>query len=347
MGLSAECIVMLEHMNKPAFFSDDVIVIHANNEAKQIGINNHTALSDILGSLTDESQILTKPINDIYYTVSCACVGEFKLYILDRSLQQQQLQSLLRAAQHLRMPLAALTSSVNSLKDQFQDLDDPDVISSMQKATKQLFSLQRTVRNMSDVTDFFTTRYSKLQTVNIIEHVQELAEKLSANFEKTNVNITYTVEDDYEYCSIDTELLERAVYNMISNSLKANSQNIHISLSRHTQYFHLTVTDDGHGISNEDKSSILSKFKEEPSLNFEKSGLGLGMLIIHAAAIAHNGTVLIADAEPHGCKITLTIEINKSHSSVKQSPILLQVDPMGGIDPMIIELAEYLPWHLF
>ncbi len=347
MGLSVECITMLEHMNKPAFFTENAVIIHVNKAAEKLGITESTPLNDVLVDVLCEDQVLTKTLNGNCYTVSSVTIGDYKLYIFEQTLQEQQLKSLLRAAQHLRMPLAALTSSVNTIMAQVREKDDPEAIAIMQKASKQLFTLHRTVRNMADVTDFLNKRYSKLEHINIFEYVREISEKLSATFSNNDVNITCSIADEDVYCNIDTELLERAIYNMISNALKANSHNIHIALTKTGKQLQLTVSDDGHGMTNEEKVSILSKFKTEPTLNFENRGLGLGMLIIHAAAIAHNGTVLITDAEPCGCKITITMQISKEAPVLKQNPVLINIDPKGGIDPVMIELADFLPPELF
>jgi len=225
--------------------------------------------------------------------------------------------------------------------------DDPDTVTAMQKATKQLFTLHRTVRNMSEVREYFKKRHTKLDNINVFQFIRELCEKISANFEKTNVVITYSIADDDVYCNVDTQLLERAFYNMISNSLKAESSRIHIAFEKSGKQLFLTVSDDGRGMTAEEKAGVLSKFTTEPSLNFENRGLGLGMVIIHAAAIAHDGTVLIADAEPKGTKITMTLQISKDTPVFKQNPVLISVDPMGGIDPLMIELADFLPPEIF
>lgn len=345
MGVSVECITILEHINKPAFISDNAEVLHANKAAITLGIMQGEPLTNLLRDTTCDVQ--TKEIQSVYYTINSSPIGAYKLHVLEQSSQDQQLQSLLRAAQHLRAPLASLTSSVNSIMTHTRLCNDPDAVLTMQKATKQLFTLHRTVRNMSEVKEYFNKRYTKLENINVFRFVRDLCEKVCAGFQMSNVNITYAIADEDVYCNVDTQLLERAFYNMISNSLKAESSNIHIVFERSGKQLILTVSDDGRGMTDEEKAEILSKFKTEPSLNFENRGLGLGMVIIHAAAIAHSGTVLIANAEPKGCKITLTLQISKDMPVFKQNPVLISVDPMGGIDPLMIELAEFLPPEIF
>ena len=342
MEVSVECIALLEHMNSPAFISNNAEVLHANKAAISLGITQGTPLIDLLVDTTCE--VFTKEIQNVYYTITSSSIGAYKLYVLEQSLQEQQFQSLLRAAQHLRMPLASLTSSVNTLT---RLSDDPDTIAAMQKATKQLFTLHRTVRNMSEVKEYFKKRHAKIENINVFQFIRELCEKVCTNFEKSNINITYAIAAEDVYCNVDTQLLERAFYNMISNSLKAESSNIHVVFERSGKQLILIVSDDGHGMTNEEKAEILSKFKSAPSLNFENRGLGLGMVIIHAAAIAHDGTVLIADAAPKGCSITLTLQISKDTPVLKQNPVLISIDPIGGIDPLMIELADVLPPEMF
>lgn len=347
MGLSVECIAMLNHMNKPAFITDNAVIIHVNKEAMLLGITENSPLSEVSDEAISENEVITKIINDVSYMITASKIGDYRLYVLEQCLQQQQLLSLLRAAQHLRRPLGALTSSINNITEQIRRTEDHDAIINMQKATRQLFMLLRTVRNMSDVTDFLNKRYHKLEHINVSEFIRELCEKLSAHFAKSDVTINASIADEDLYCNINAQLLERAIYNMISNSLKANSNNILISLKKTGKQLRITVTDDGSGMSDEEKARILSKFKDEPALSFENYGLGLGMLIIHAAAAAHNGTILITDAKPKGCQITLTMEISKEAPVLRQTPKLIRVDPVGGIDSLLIELADHLPSEIF
>lgn len=353
MELSNDCLIMLEHLGKPAFFSNNETISYVNTKANAIGINANTPLSEIFrncldpDALSSAKAVFNTTINRINYTVTTSAVGNLKLFILEESNEIQQLQSVLRAAQQLRSPLAGLSSAINLLTETNRDSADPNIIKLTQKTTKHLFSLQRSVRNMSDITLFLEDRAGKKETVDTAAYIQELAEKIIQQVCKSGIAISYIGPDEKIYCNIDSTLIERAIYNMISNALKAGSKNIHISLTRKSKTLQLSVQDDGCGMTDDEKNQFLSKFRENPVINAHGYGLGLGMMIIHAAAAAHNGTMLISDIEPHGCKISITIAIESEPLLLKQTPVTIQIDPMGGIDPLLLELSDFLPSEMF
>lgn len=349
MELSNESLRILECLEQPAFIADTSAIVHANGTALQIGIKSDMALKDLLDEeishITAENTraFFSLKYKDVQYMVTAAQIDDVRLFIMAQSDEYKQLQVLLRAAQQLRVPLASLTSTVNRLKDQQPADSDPQTTKLIQRTSKHLMSMQRTILNMSDATLFLKDRSDKKETADAASIIREVSEKLVQHFNHTDINITYSGPEEPIVCSIDKSIIERAVYNMVSNSLKAESRNVHIELTKKNNMMHLSVSDDGCGISEADKSRILSRFNESPAWNMQHYGLGLGMLIVHAAASTHKGTLLIADVQPHGCKITLTMAIEKDTLLLKQKPLLIKVDPLGGADPLLLELSDILP----
>ena len=348
MELSNECLIMLECMNTPAFFADQQSIVHVNQKASALGINTGAKVDELLNKNhlelveQDCNSLLLTRLHGVNYTVSITSIGALHLFILKKSEDPNQLQGLERAAQQLRVPLTALASSIRLIKES-EAPKSPDNIKYFNKATKQLFTLQRAVRNMSDACMFFKDRSTKKEYTDVTAHLLEISQKLTHRLEGSAIDLTFSYPSEQICCSIDKGLLERALYNMVSNSLKAESKHIEISLTKKNNTLFLTVQDDGCGISDAEKQSILSRFKEEPSWSMDRLGLGLGMMIIHAAACAHNGTMLISDHAPHGCKITITITIEKEPTMLKQKPALINIDPLGGTDQLLLELSDILP----
>lgn len=337
MDFPIERLQMLEQFDKPAFFADQESILASNANAKAVGIYEGAKLSELFAAESSDSsqQLFTARLQGIEYTVSAAQVGNIKLYTLTVSELTQQLQGIMRAAQQLRIPLSGLTSSFDLLKQKKSD--------QLNTIDKHLHALRRAVRNMSDASLFLEDRSSKKETVEIASYFAETAQKLQQHFTDSKICISYSVFEEKLYCNADIALIERALYNMVSNSLKAGSRNLQLELKKKNKTLYLTVTDDGCGMTDEQKADILTKFREQPSWAFQNYGLGLGMMIVYAAAKAHKGTLLISDNDPHGCRITLTITIEKCESVLRQKPVSIYVDPLGGADPLLLELSDVLP----
>lgn len=339
MEVSKENLLILEQFDKPAFFANAAVVLAANSKAASIGIEADAELSDSFMRKQSKylcAQTFSATFQGIEYTVSAAKIGEFTLYTLSANALTEQLQSIMRAAQQLRSPLAGLSGALDLIK---QDHKDPIY----GRTAKHLHALQRAVRNMSDAALFLEDRSSKKETVEIAGYFEETAEKLRQHFSDTDISISYSLFSEKLYCNMDISLIERAIYNMVSNSLKAGSKNLELDLKKNDGTLYLTITDDGCGMPNEQKASILTRFKEQPGWASQGYGLGLGMMIVFAAAKAHNGAMMIGDVTPHGCKITLTFAIEKDDTMVRQKAAGLRIDPLGGADPLLLELSDILP----
>lgn len=100
--------------------------------------------------------------------------------------------------------------------------------------------------------------------------------------------------------------MKRVMINLIKNSLAAieNEGKIRIQTSYDSklQMVRLEVSDDGRGISDEDKGRLF-----EPYFSTRKSGTGLGLTIVNAIISDHNGYIRVRDNKPKGT--TFLIEL--------------------------------------
>ena len=79
----------------------------------------------------------------------------------------------------------------------------------------------------------------------------------------------------------------------------------------------VTVSDNGPGISDDNKAHIFEMFFiGNNKIADGRRGLGLGLALCKSIIDAHNGTITLSDNTPHGCIFTFTlpaerIEINE------------------------------------
>ena len=341
--LSPECILILKQLDKPAFFAKDGIIIESNQLAVNLGFCKNDVLANKFETPADnQNMVFTNRFNGDYYTVSKSSVEKLQFYILEPSVNQEFLNTLSGIATNLRSSMSGFVYSLDNIKPTILNSGSPKTISTLKQATRNFFSLQRSIRNMSDIGNILKSNKSQKENVNLTGYFSEQVEKLNTYLNHSDVNITCTLPEEQLFCAINKELMERALYNMVSNSLNAGSNNIHIELSKTENRISLTVSDDGTGMNDEQKANILRKFQKTPSLSLEKTGAGFGMLIVHATAVYHNGTILITDADPKGCKVTLTFDQKETTNYLRQTPALIKSDSIGGTDHLLIELANHI-----
>ncbi|ADM10865.1 hypothetical protein PB2503_00490 [Parvularcula bermudensis HTCC2503] len=107
----------------------------------------------------------------------------------------------------------------------------------------------------------------------------------------------------------DEDLLLRVLANLLENAIRHTNSGTAIVLraTSAADNAQLIVTDNGHGIPADDCERMTERFAR---LSPERApgGTGLGLALVKAVAIAHDGTLLLDDANP-GLRVTLTIPL--------------------------------------
>ena len=117
---------------------------------------------------------------------------------------------------------------------------------------------------------------------------------------------------------------------------------ISAKLARRGNKRHLSIRDSGSGIPDEVYGTLFTRHLRGTHLEDSRYGIGLGMVLVRSAAIAHGGTVLVQRLPEGGTCVTITLSIRKTTGNTVTSPILLP-DYAGGFDHALMELADVLP----
>lgn len=108
----------------------------------------------------------------------------------------------------------------------------------------------------------------------------------------------------------DPALLERALANLIRNSVRHAGPSARLTLAAHrsADHLHLTVADDGPGVPPEAWARLGEPFyRPDLARTRESGGVGLGLAIVRSAIAACGGTVVFRPAEPHGFVAQITL----------------------------------------
>lgn len=337
---------MIGQLDYPAFLVKRGMVMAVNLAAKQRLIETGMSIRDMIVTGFEEYNSFTE--GDLYLTlrlgeIPCNCtvtrLEEADLFTVDTSVSNAELQALALAAEHLCMPI----SEISIILDRLTDID----ADYRAKLTQNLFRLQRMIGNMSDAFEL-TNAAPRMVTCEMVGLFEQLLEKAKTLLSHSGIDIQYHLPNHTVYALADQQLLERAVYNLLSNAAKftAVGKAIDVTLKHIDNKLYLTVLDHGAGIENTLRGSMFSRFTRQPGIEDRRHGLGLGMSLIHSAAAAHGGTVLVEHTEGQGAKITMALCIKTSGNTPLRASAL-KPDIYGGRDPALIELADVLPHWLF
>lgn len=262
------------------------------------------------------------------------------VFLLEEDTAHPELQALALAARELRAPL----SNAMLIADKLLDNSDPGVNAQVARLNRGLYQLLRIVGNMSDAgyrSSHSTQSLHEMGAVfsGILQKAQSLAQAAGMT-----LHCTVLSETIYSLC--DPEQLERAVLNILSNAIKFSPQGstIEASLSRSGGMLRLSICDTGSGISDAVLRSVFYRYLRQCTLEDNRFGLGLGMVLIRSAAVQHGGAVLIDQPEGTGTRVTLTLAIRQDAPQLSER--ILRPIP-GGYDSGLVELSEVLPPQMY
>lgn len=344
--------LLLDLLNRPAFCVRDGIVIQANRAAKQRLIQEGIAVASLLPN--DHCAYSTFSGGCLYLTVVSAGIScgasvtrtdDLDLFQLDQETDSTELKALALAAQQLRIPLQSIMAVAEQL---------PKCDTKSQKQAGQInqaiHQLHRIICNMSDVNRYFDGIAVRMEMVDIASVFDEAMERLSVLAEASGRTIQFSGLPQAVLGIADSEMLNRAISNLVSNAIKFSPKAsvIDAKLTKSGNMLHFSIQDQGQGIAPDVLGNVFHRFSREPAVEDSRNGIGLGMALVRSVAATHGGTVLIDQPESQGTRVTVTIAIRKTQQATVRSPIRLPVgDYAGGRDLGLLELSEVLPDKLY
>lgn len=346
---------LLDLMVHPAFCVKDGIIIKVNPGAAGFMIEAGEPVSRFLHTGAEEYAAFSDGCLYLSLTVAGHCLGAsvtrmagFDVFCLEQSADNAELQAMALAARELREPLSSVMITAERLFPVSGLENDPATREQVSRINRGLFQMLRVIGNMSDADRYCTDDATRQEIRDICGVLEEAFAKAAALVEHTGITLRYEGHPEPVYFLTDSEKLERAVFNIISNAIKFTPKNgtIEAKLTRRGSKLYLTVQDSGCGITDSLRSGIFTRYTRQPGVEDGRFGIGLGMVLIRAAATLHGGTVLVDQPAGSGTRITMTLAIRQNTLGQLRSP-MLTMDYAGERDHALIELSDSLPSSLY
>ena len=335
----------LELLSQPGFFVRENRITYVNQAAQALLLMAGQEIDPLLNTgCTEYHQFvsgqlhLSLNIDSTIWNASVIRMEDQDLFLLEQESDAEAFRSMELISMELRNPLMNVISSAQQLLSQLEP-ENPEAALRMNRGLAQLLRL---TSNLSDAGRYRES--SHMETRDICALLEELLEKAKTLSNGSGIQLSWELPREAIPCLLDSEQLERALWNLISNAMKFLPQNgsIFVKLSRHGQRLQLSVSDSGSGIAEEIRNSVFQRYLRQPGIEDSRFGLGLGMTIVHTAAQNHGGTVLIEQNADAGTRVTMTLAIRQKEECAMQSPIL-RPDYSGGWDHGLVELSDVLP----
>lgn len=348
---------VLELIAQPAFLAKDDKIVWCNAVARSLLLEGAVLSlllekNHLLFSLWNKEGTLQIPltVGGKEYDASVRATEEGDLFIA--SLRAPEFNATAAAVVNisatLRKPLQNMMSAAGELFEELESQGSDKLTAASSRLNRSIYQFLRLCGQMSDGGRLLLHRKALRREptdLNVFFHsfiaqarplVQSLG--LTLDFEPPAVPLR---------ADVDTALLERALYNLISNSLNYTPKGgtISISLQKQGKMLLICVSDNGEGISPDVLSTLFERFTEH-SIGDSRWGIGLGLPMAREISRLHGGNLVVApNPEGQGTSVTFSL-------SMEQAPLELhsrgvRYDYCGGLHHGLVELSDVLGPELF
>ena len=213
-----------------------------------------------------------------------------------------------QVAHEIKNPLTPMKLSAQYLQKAWDDKApdwDKRLKNFTQTITEQIETLSTIASEFSDFAKMPVTKNEKIELIKILQNSIDIFK----DYKKYNIELKYSGSKNY-YVLGDKNQMLRVFNNLIKNSIQAmshkDSGNIDIEISSSEKEHIIKITDDGHGITEEQAGSIFS-----PSFTTRSSGTGLGLSIVKSIITEAGGEISFSSEEGKGTTFEIRLPVYK------------------------------------
>lgn len=272
-------------------------------------------LPDELPEFEGEGRILCANVGLKDYSIRCLRIGELQLYSF--CPEQERSNGLLSDG-----VLNGLLSELFNLRigtDRLLEREAPDQDTMIWRLTarRSLFALERQLGNLRLAKCLQDGVYPcRMKTVELNSYCEELIEIIRSVTEGGGIQLRMEPAPSELSISVDPELLERMLLNLVSNAFAVTRRGgvIRLSLGRNARNGRITVSDNGGGIRPEVLDSVFHRASVPATLDDLNPArtAGLGLCIVRGAATLLDGTVMIENRPGEGTSVHISLPLNRT-----------------------------------
>jgi signal transduction histidine kinase len=223
-------------------------------------------------------------------------------------------QLILDIAHELRNPLMVQQSHLELLVD---NVTQPTP-QQLQTIYEQNLLLGRLVRDLQVLA---LADAGELQILRTPAPLGEVLESIVAHMlptmEEKKLILKADIADDLPTLSVDRQRIEQVLFNFLDNACRYTPPGgtIHLTAQREDSQIHVSVVDQGPGISAEDLPHLFERFyRGDKSRARASGGSGLGLAIAKALIEAHGGRIWAENAPSSGASFHFTLPLDNTPS---------------------------------
>ncbi len=207
----------------------------------------------------------------------------------------------------LRTPIAAIGLLAETLRGE----EEQAVLDSLtQKIVNETDRVDQIIDDLLELSRVELDGSPRREPVDVRLLLSSVEDQYRFKANSKNIQIEKTDTEAGLKLMGDTGQLNRALSNLVDNSIKYSDENstIHLAAVRGQTHIDLVVRDQGIGIPKAELDRIFERFyRVDKARSRATGGTGLGLSIVRHVAANHGGEILLQSREGEGSKFTIRL----------------------------------------
>ena len=218
------------------------------------------------------------------------------------------------AAHELRTPIAVLRTKLDVFKKKKREQREYDeLVDTMEIYIDRLSSIITDLLEFAETSELGETEDVSLDSVikTVVDDLKPVAQnnmnnvQIDAHSDKQSEAQTFIVKGN-------TNLLYRALYNLVENAIRYNDEegSVNITLETKDHEGIVTIADTGVGIAPEQRELVFEPFyRVNKSRSREFGGAGIGLSLVKTILKRHGASITVSENNPQGSVFTIRIPL--------------------------------------
>lgn len=227
----------------------------------------------------------------------------------------------------LLTPLTVISASVDRLRDKAPDHEqDYDLMQlNIDRMVRLLQQILETSKSLSGEVKL------RVAHGDIMQYIQQTALCIEPLMAKKGLDFTINCSPNSMMGWIDTDKLDKIIYNLLSNAAKYTQGDegkvlLQVRTNKKFDRIIIRVSDNGIGIPQDKMKKLFQRFYDGEYRRQNTIGNGLGLALTRELVFLHGGNIECDSEEGKGTTFTVTLPINKESFNASQIDEAHKVD---------------------
>jgi DNA-binding response OmpR family regulator/nitrogen-specific signal transduction histidine kinase len=237
-------------------------------------------------------------------------------------IKEAKIQFFINISHEIRTPLTIIVCSIERLiRNLTLNTEQEKDAISVEKNVNQMLSL---TNELLEIQKMEIGNYQiNVRNNDIVEFIKNLVFAIEPLANRQKIKLTFSSFKPSYFIWHDSNALEKAVINLISNAIKYTKTGgkviVSINPSINNEYLEISVIDNGIGIKKENLSKIFDRFYHL-SVNTDsyENGFGIGLSLTKNLIELHKGLISVKSEPEKGSDFTISLPMNEDTYSSEE-----------------------------